>query len=217
MLQFKMKSKKTGGFLKDMPVSDERNDIGQFIFTVRGQKVILDSDLAHLYGVKTKALNQAVMRNKERFPADFIFRITAEEWLRLRSQIVTSNGRNGRPGATDGSGRGGRRLLPFAFTEHGSIMAASILNSNNAVKMSVFVVRAFVRMRLMISENLELARKLAELEKMLTARLDSHERAIVHVLEQILRMINRAARSHVILVPVFLDYWRLGFWPLRRV
>jgi hypothetical protein len=171
------------------PVFDERNDIGQCILTVRGQKVIFDSDLARIYGVQTRALNQAVKRNPNRFPPDFIFRLTEEEYRQLqlsasrqpgnRSQIVTGSQKHR-----------DLRYMPFAFTEHGAIMAANVINSPLAVKMSVLVVRAFVRMRQMVSENGEFARRLAELEKMLTARLDSHERAIVQVLEQIMRMIN---------------------------
>jgi hypothetical protein len=105
---------------------------------VRGQKVMLDSDLAELYGVPTKVFNQAVRRNLNRFPADFVFQVNRKEWNDLRSQIVTS------------SVRGGRRYLPFVFTEHGAIMAATVLNSPLAIRMSVEVIRAFVRLREML-------------------------------------------------------------------
>jgi phage regulator Rha-like protein len=135
--------------------------------------------------VPTKRLNEQVKRNADRFPEDFVFQLNAEEaqaWRLLRSQNATLK-------------RGQHlKYLPYAFTEHGAIMAANVLNSPQAVKMSVFVVRAFIRMRQVLSDNRVLAKKLAELEKMLTARLDTHERAIVHVLEQILRLLNPPSR-----------------------
>jgi hypothetical protein len=115
---------------------------------------MLDSDLAALYGVTTARLNQQVTRNIERFPEDFMFQLTNEEFKGLMLQIATSKG-----------GRGGRRKLPLVFTEHGAIMAANVLNSNIAVQASVQVVRAFVRLRQMLASNAELASKLAELEK----------------------------------------------------
>ena len=148
------------------------------ILTVRGQKVILDSDLAALYGVETKMLNRALKRNSKRFPPDFVFRLTAEENRALRCQIGTSKG------------RGGRRNLPSAFTEHGAIMAASVLNSRQAVEMSVFVVRAFVRMRSLLGDTRELARQLAALEKELKERLDVHEVAIVSILQRVMDLID---------------------------
>ena len=106
------------------------------ILEIRGERVMLDADLADVYGVTTKALNQAVKRNLDRFPEDFKFQLTAEVAASLRSQTVTSK-----------QGRGGRRYVPWAFTEHGALMAATVLNSPRAVEMSVFVVRAFVRRR----------------------------------------------------------------------
>ncbi|MGD9781106.1 MAG: ORF6N domain-containing protein [Kiritimatiellia bacterium] len=111
--------------------------IRRLIFTLRGQKIILDSDLAALYGVATKVLNQAIKRNAEKFPVDFMFQLAPQEVKNLRLQIVTSS-----------LGHGGRRYVPLAFTEHGAIMAATVLSSPQAVQMSVFVVRAFVAMRL---------------------------------------------------------------------
>jgi len=109
---------------------------GAFILTVRAQKVILAADLARLYGVATKRLNEQVKRNRPRFPPDFMFRLTKAETEGLRSQFATSN-----------KGRGGRRHAPYAFTEHGAIMLASVLSTPRAVEMSVFVVRALVRLR----------------------------------------------------------------------
>lgn len=145
------------------------------IHTLRGERVILDADLAKIYGVETKALNRAVKRNAAKFPPEFMFRLTKAERGSLRCQIGTSN-----------TGRGGRRYLPFAFTEPGAIMAANILHSPRAVQMSIFVVRAFIKMRAALSDTRELARKLAALEKELKARLDTHESAIVDVLQRIM-------------------------------
>jgi phage regulator Rha-like protein len=139
---------------------------------IRGQRVILDSDLAVVYGVPTKRLNQAVKRNPDRFPADFAFQLVNQEVANLRSQIVTlKRGQN-------------IKYLARAFTEHGVTMEASVLNSPRAVQMSLFVVRAFVKMRAVLAQNRPLAEKLAELERRLTERLDVHEKAIVHILNE---------------------------------
>ena len=135
------------------------------IFLIRGQKVMLDTDLAELYGVETGALNRAVKRNSERFPVDFMFQLTAEEFADLRCQIGISNMRSQIATSNSPAGRGGRRSHPYAFTEHGAIMAASVLNSPRAVEASVQVVRAFVQLRQMLASNAELARKLVALEK----------------------------------------------------
>ncbi|MBW1689638.1 MAG: ORF6N domain-containing protein [Deltaproteobacteria bacterium] len=125
-----------------------KKDVTSRIITIRGQKVILDADLAVLYGVETKTLNKAVSRNRARFPEDFAFRLTRDEFSGLRFQNGTSN-----------QGRGGRRYPPYAFTEHGAIMAASVLHSRKAEEMSVFVVRAFVKMREQPIATRELARR----------------------------------------------------------
>jgi hypothetical protein len=116
----------------------------------------LDSDLSELYGVTTKRLNEQVRRNPARFPPDFIFQLTDQELSRLRSQFATSNG---------GLGRGGRRYRPYAFTEHGALMAANLLNSPQAIEVSVYVVRAFVRLRETLATHKELAQKLEALER----------------------------------------------------
>jgi hypothetical protein len=126
--------------------------IDNHIYTVRGDRVMLDSDLAAVYEVETKALNQAVNRNPERFPEEFSFQLTQDEWDALRSQIVTSN-----------TGRGGRRYPPRVFTEHGAVTLASVLNSKRAIAASIQVVRAFVRLRHLVSANQELARRIDEL------------------------------------------------------
>lgn len=129
--------------------------IERAIIMVRGEKVMLDSELAEIYGVETKALNQAVKRNAARFPEDFMFRITADEVADLnRSQIVTGSQKHRDP-----------RFPPYAFTEHGALMLANVLNSERAAQTSVMVVRAFVRLRQLLSSNAELARKLEALER----------------------------------------------------
>jgi hypothetical protein len=141
---------------------------------IRGQKVILDEDLAELYGVSVKRLNEQVKRNLRRFPADFIFRLSRIEHTNLRSQIATSS-----------SIYGGRRYLPQAFTEHGAIMAATVLNSKRAVEMSIFVVRAFVRMREALAMNQQVIAKLADLER----RLEGHDvdiQELVNALRQLM-------------------------------
>jgi hypothetical protein len=143
------------------------------ILILRHQKVILDADLAELYAVPVKRLNQQVKRNEERFPDDFMFQLTPRENKILRLQIATSN-----------RARGGRRYRPYAFTEHGAIMAATILNSRRAIQMSVFVVRAFVRMREMMASNRAIAFKIAELER----RLETHDDAIQDLLQAIKEM-----------------------------
>jgi hypothetical protein len=146
------------------------------ILAVRGLRVILDAELATLYGVPTKALNQAVKRNHERFPADFLFRLTPSEVQALnRSQSVTGSQRHRDP-----------RFPPFAFTEHGAIMAATILNSPRAVEMSLYVVRAFVQLRELLASNAELACRLDELER----KLEGHDAAITAILSAIRELMN---------------------------
>ncbi len=144
------------------------------ILNLRGQKVILDSDLARIYGVTTKVLNQAVKRNGDRFPDDFVFQLTREEVAHLRSQFATSSVQDidrksvtpNRSQIVTGSQKHrDRRFLPYAFTEHGAIMAAAVLNSPQAVQMSLFVVRAFVKMRDVLVGHRDLARKIEDLEK----------------------------------------------------
>jgi phage regulator Rha-like protein len=147
---------------------------------VRGERVILDTDLARLYGVESKALNRAVKRNADRFPIDFVFQLTRDESASLRFQFGTLK-----------TGRGHhRKYLPYAFTEHGAIMAANVLNSPQAVQMSVYVVRAFLKMRAVLSDDRQLARKLAQLEKELKSRLDLHEAAIVEVLQRVMDILD---------------------------
>ena len=136
---------------------------------------MLDADLAELYGISTGRFNQQVRRNRDRFPSDFMFQLTNQEVERLRSQIAISIGE------TRVAGRGGRRYLPHAFTEHGAIMAATILNTPQATEVSVFVVRAFVRLREIVAANKELSKKLDELER----RVSHHDEAITSIVKAI--------------------------------
>ncbi|MGD0601793.1 MAG: ORF6N domain-containing protein [Terriglobales bacterium] len=145
------------------------------ILILRHQKVILDTALAELYSVPVKRLNEQIKRNRKRFPADFMFHLTPRENKSLRSQFATSN-----------IGRGGRRSLPYAFTEHGAIMAATVLNSEQAVEMSVYVVRAFIRLRAALTANRELAGRIEELEK----HLETHDGAIQEIIKVIKKLMN---------------------------
>ena len=170
--------------------------IEQRILLIRGQRIMLDADLASLYGTTTKRLNEQVKRNLRRFPEDFMFQLTTKEWADLTSQIAMSNAQSNRSQIATGSQRHrDPRFTPYAFTEHGALMAANILRSERAIQMSVFVVRAFIRMRQMIIQQQGLARKLAELEKKLTERLDVHETAITEVLRQIMRLLSPPPES----------------------
>jgi len=140
------------------------------IHSIRGMRVILDADLARLYGVETRRLNEQVRRNRRRFPAQFVFRLSSQELMRLMSQFATSNG-----------GRGGVRKAPLAFTEHGAIMAATVLSSGRAIRMSIFVVKAFVQMRDSLAAHKEIRRQLADLE----ARVGTHDQALSRIIEAI--------------------------------
>jgi hypothetical protein len=172
------------------------HELDALIFEVRGHKAMLDFDLALVYGVETKSLNRAVKRNADRFPKDFMFQISSREWENLKYQIGTSS-----------FGHGGRRRPPYAFTEHGAIMAANVLNSPRAVQMSVFVVRAFLRMRSLLGDKRELARQLAALEEELKQRLDVHEAAIVTILQRVMDIIDPPA------LPPAPSKPRIGFRP----
>lgn len=155
--------------------------IQSLILTLRGQRVMLDSDLARIYGVTTGQLNQALKRNLSRFPLDFAFQLDRQEFANLLSQSVIS------------SSYGGRRTLPWVFTEHGAIMLASVLNSPVAVDASVRVVRAFVYLREQLLANRELSRKFAELEK----RLDANDESIAALFEAIRRLLEPPASDEM--------------------
>ena len=154
--------------------------VTEHILAIRGEKVLLDSDLAELYGVETKVLVQAVKRNLDRFPGDFMFQLDAVEWAALRSQFVTSN--------SQPPGRGGRRYAPYAFTEQGVAMLASVLGSAHAIAVNISIVRAFVRLRELLSSNKALASKLDDLER----KLASHDQAIVGILTAMRELANPA-------------------------
>jgi hypothetical protein len=181
-----------------MPKSSNKltsDQLDRLIYEVRGERLMLDSDLASIYGVETKALNRAVKRNRDRFPKDFVFQLSEDEWKNLRYQIGTSSSGSkhqslGYQIGTSTLGHGGRRSRPYVFTEHGAIMAANVLNSRRAVQMSVFVVRAFLKMRALLGDNRDLAQKLAALEKELKKRLDVHEAVIVTILQRVMDIID---------------------------
>jgi ORF6N domain len=158
-----------------MPTSAHTNAIttervGQYILVVRRLRVLLDRDLATLYGVETRVLLQAVKRNLERFPPDFMFELSSAEWTALRSQSVTSK-----------PGRGGRRYAPYAFTEQGVAMLSSVLNSDRAIAVNIEIMRSFVRIRGLLEANRSVARKFDRLER----KLASHDQAIVGILSTI--------------------------------
>ena len=167
--------------------------LDSLILTIRDQKVLLDADLAAIYGVPTKAFNQAVKRNSERFPQDFMFQLTAAEWRNLRSQIVTSSveyeedqsDTQNRSQFVTGS-HGGRRGLPYAFTEHGALMAANVLNSPEAVKMSVYVVRAFIKQRELLMAQSDVLKKLAQID----AKLLKHDDALRTIWRELPPLLN---------------------------
>jgi hypothetical protein len=161
------------------------SEIERRILTVRGHKVMLDSDLAELYGITTKRLNEQVRRNQGRFPQDFMFQLSPQDASALRSQIATSK-----------RGRGGRRYAPYVFTEHGAIMLASVLNTVRATELSVYVVRAFVRLRRMAATNREVTAKLAELERRVTGH-DDAIRSLVGAIRQLMRAPLSARRRRI--------------------
>jgi hypothetical protein len=165
-----------------LPMTDEV-DLVQTIRIVRGQRVLLDEDLAALYGVSTKAFNQAVRRNLERFPGDFLLQLTEDEQDSLRSQSVTLK-----------PGRGQhRKYPPIAFTEHGAIMAATVLNSSLAVEMSVHVVRAFVKLRQVLASNGALTRRLEALERSVDVLDADTRKEFVRVYKAILKLVGPAS------------------------
>jgi hypothetical protein len=151
-------------------------EIAQRIQLIRGQRVVLDADLAAFYGETTKRLNQQVNRNRERFPEDFMFQLNEEEFANLRLQSATSSLKGG---------HGGRRYAPLAFTEHGAIMASMVLNSQRATALSVYVVRAFVELRAMLASNQALANKVHTLER----KVSTHERNIAELVDSMAELL----------------------------
>jgi len=151
------------------------------IFILRGQKVMLDSDLAELYGVETKAFNRAVKRNRERFPADFMFHLRKEEYDNLKSHLGTSNLRH----QSGTSSWGGRRYLPYAFTEQGVAMLSSVLRSKRAIQVNITIMRTFVQLRELAATHKELATKLSELERKVTGH-DGHIKSLFEAIRQLM-------------------------------
>jgi len=147
---------------------EDMSTLEKSIHLIRGKRVILDRDLALLYGVQTRELLQAVKRNLDRFPQDFVFVLTDQELTNLRSQTVISR-----------SDWGGRRTLPYAFTEHGVAMLASVLNSQTAIKVSVLIIRSFVRLRELVRSNEIIEKRVEDLEQ----RSTEHTKAIVSIIE----------------------------------
>lgn len=165
--------KKVAGRKGTALISGER--VARAILPLRGLKVLLDADLAALYGVETRVLLQAVKRNLERFPEDFLLQLTPQEWTHLRSQIVISSAEHG-----------GRRYPPYAFTEQGVAMLSSVLNSSRAIAVNIEIMRAFVRMRELLASNRELAQKLGELE----CKVATHDQSITGILKAIRELMN---------------------------
>ena len=155
-------------------------DITRSILVLRGHKVLLDADLAALYGVETKVLVQAIKRNATRFPEDFMLQLTAPEWAALRSQFVTLK-----------PGRGQhRKYLPYAFTEQGVAMLSSVLRSPRAIAVNIEIMRAFVRMREMLASNHELAKRIDQLEARIGKKLATHDEAITAILSAIRELMH---------------------------
>lgn len=156
--------------------------IQQKIYELRDQKVMFDFDLAHLYRVETKRLKEAVRRNKKKFPADFMFELTKKEWTNLRTQFATSSW-------------GGQRYPPFAFTEHGVTMLASVLNSDRAIKMNIAIVRAFISLKQMALQHKDLAERLEELRKELHERIGEHDTQLAAIYDAIENLLDDKAEK----------------------
>ena len=168
---------------------DELVLIKNLIYEIRGQKVMLDFELAELYEVETKKLNQAVKRNKERFPKDFVFQLTSEEWKTLRSQIVTSK--------TETETRGGRQYLPYVFTEQGVAMLSGVLRSRRAVEVNVQIMRTFVKLRQWALDSKEFGKRLLDLEKYFIEHCTDNEREIKRIYEAIDLLMNRTKPNDI--------------------
>jgi len=160
---------------KNLPLDDQT--ISSVIYIVRGKKVMLDEDLAKIYGVETKVLNQAIQRNKGRFPDDFMFQLNVEEFVNLRSQFVTSSW-------------GGRRYMPFVFTEHGAVMLATVLKSKRAIQMSIEVVKAFVQLRYVLASQKNMENQLTEIRSFMLKQSNQTDREFKKVWKAIEDLTN---------------------------
>jgi hypothetical protein len=170
------------------------DQIDHSILLIRGHKVLLDAQLAAFYGIETKRLLEAAKRNRDRFPDDFMFRLNADEWEILRSQIVTSNLRS-QTATSSSRGHGGRRYPPYAFTEQGVAMLSSVLRSPRAIDVNIQIMRAFVRLRQLLSEHKELADRLTKLEQQMRNRDESVDRQFREVFSLLDRLFSPAAPS----------------------
>ena len=167
--------------MKDLVIQEV---IEQKIFLLRGQKIMLDRDLAALYGVPTKVLNQSVRRNKKRFPEDFMFRLTREEDTGLRSQIAILNEKDASLRSqivTSNAGRGGRRYLPCAFTDYGIAMLSSVLNSDRAIAVNIQIIRTFIKLRKLLATHADLLNKVEAMEK----KYDRQFRIVFEILREL--------------------------------
>jgi hypothetical protein len=166
-------------------MANKLTQIQNMIYEIRGQKVMLDSDLAALYDVELRSLNQAVKRNVERFPLDFMFQLTDDEWNSLRSQIVISK-----------SSRGGRRYLPYVFTEQGVSMLSSVINSKQAIKVNINIMRAFVQLRHYVLDKSDTNEQIAELRKLLMLYIEKNDKRVNEIIIALNNLIEKPPKTN---------------------
>lgn len=180
--------------MENVLIAAAESDIQNLVYSIRGKKVMLDSDLSKIYGVTTSRLNEQVKRNQLRFPEDFMFQLTKEEWTDLMSQDAISNLEENLISQNAISNRGGRRKLPYVFTEHGALMMASVLNTAQAISASLQVVRVFVKLREIVSTNKELSVKLLALE----SKYDSQFKEVFDALRQLMTVSTQDAEQLIL-------------------
>ena len=166
-------------------MANKLTQIQNMIYEIRGQKVMLDSDLAALYDVELRSLNQAVKRNVERFPLDFMFQLIDDEWNSLRSQIVISK-----------SSRGGRRYLPYVFTEQGVSMLSSVINSEQAIKVNINIMRAFVQLRHYVLDKSDTNEQIAELRKLLMLYIEKNDKRVNEIIIALNNLIEKPPKTN---------------------
>jgi hypothetical protein len=165
-------------------MKDEITQIKDMIYEIRGQKVMFDSDLAGLYGVEPKVMNQAVKRNIGRFPSDFMFQLTNDEWKSLRSQIVTSN-----------NNRGGRRYAPYVFKEQGVSMLSSVINSERAIEVNINIMRTFVKLRHYVLSKSDTNEQIAELRKLLMLYIEKNDKRVNEIIIALNNLIEQPPKT----------------------
>jgi len=165
-------------------MASKLEQLQKLIYEIRGQKVILDSDLAELYGVELRSLNQAVKRNIGRFPSDFMFQLTNDEWESLRSQIVISN-----------NNRGGRRYAPYAFTEQGVSMLSSVINSERAIEVNINIMRTFVKIRQYVFSKSDTNAQIAELRKLLMLYIEKNDKRVNEIIIALNNLIEQPPKT----------------------